>query len=102
MPRCASFTLPIFWQQVEDPTATISAAAAARAIQEIAGGDEARLAWMILLRSADAEIVAEAIPRVRDPDYVPILLDLLRQHPDPSVRIEAMGQLGRMRDPRVR
>lgn len=67
---------------------------------ELSGGaQQAREHWIKLLNHPRVEMAAYAAMAISDPNYVPILIELLLQRPEPFFHIAAISALGRLRLP---
>ncbi len=91
--------LPIFKATVEKEQDPWTATTAVRGIETIAGLAEGQKAWSTLLRHPRPEMVIRVALSLTDVFYIPLLLELLQQHPEVSIRTAAMRTLGRMQDP---
>lgn len=72
---------------------------AARGLETVLGPAAAESTWLAMLRSPDVATVRQAVASLTQPRYLPVLIEVLRSHPDLLVRQRAIHTLGRLKDP---
>ncbi len=91
--------LPIFRDGIENESEVLPATAAARGIGLIAGPAEGRLAVLKLANHPRATLAGQAVLLMKDPSYVPDLLDLLQRRSELEIQSAVVYMLGRSKNP---
>jgi len=70
---------------------------AARGIELIAGVEEGRRVWSMLLNHPVAKVVADVASTMKDPFYFPVLLEIFERRRETVVQIAVMHKLSRIK-----
>jgi len=95
-PNCHSAALRIFRQVLSNPLDGGTVNAALFGLEKLGHNAEAQEARLVLLESSQRDLVRTALLGFNDPQYAPMLVDLLARRTDVDVRIALVRALGAM------